>query len=221
MPIIPESRHSPTDQKPEDSGSEVDITLLSPVSPEIGCNLLISSSLRERTDKVLLLVDQNPERNSFNLPLLPLPSQVSVCSISGKKIKQLQSGQTQHIKSTRDVITWQGNECPNRTSHAQIRRPLIDQIIRLIHEKSRTLTHPNQFTSGQISDFHNFVLFRRLRHNFGQLLYWPGMSLMNPNQLNYSDPSNTGNLHNSDSIIEGYQYSMPNSIKSAFESLLS
>ena len=37
-------------------------------------------------------------------------------------------------------------------------------------------------------------------------------------QLNYSE-SYTGNLHNSDSIIEGYQYSTP--IDSAFESLLS
>ena len=37
-------------------------------------------------------------------------------------------------------------------------------------------------------------------------------------QLNYSE-SDTGNLHNSDSIIEGYQYSIP--IDSAFESLLS
>ena len=37
-------------------------------------------------------------------------------------------------------------------------------------------------------------------------------------QLNYSE-SYTGNLHNSDSIIEGYQYSIP--IDSAFESLLS
>ena len=141
VPIIPESRRSPTDQKPEDSGSEVDITLLSAVSPEIGCKRLISSSLRERTDKVLLLVDQNPERNSFNLP----PPFSSLCLFNFReKIKQLQSGQTQHIKSTRDIITWQGNECPNRTSHAQIRRPLIDQIIRLIHEKSRTLMHPNQ-----------------------------------------------------------------------------
>ena len=37
-------------------------------------------------------------------------------------------------------------------------------------------------------------------------------------KLNYSE-SYTGNLHNSDSIIEGYQYSIP--IDSAFESLLS
>ena len=37
-------------------------------------------------------------------------------------------------------------------------------------------------------------------------------------QLHYSE-SYTGNLHNSDSIIEGYQYSIP--IDSAFESLLS
>ena len=37
-------------------------------------------------------------------------------------------------------------------------------------------------------------------------------------QLNYGE-SYTGNLHNSDSIIEGYQYSIP--IQSAFESLLS
>ena len=37
-------------------------------------------------------------------------------------------------------------------------------------------------------------------------------------QVNYSE-SYTGNLHNSDSIIEGYQYSIP--IDSAFESLLS
>ena len=37
-------------------------------------------------------------------------------------------------------------------------------------------------------------------------------------QLNYSE-SYTGNLHNSDSIIGGYQYSIP--IDSAFESLLS
>ena len=37
-------------------------------------------------------------------------------------------------------------------------------------------------------------------------------------QLNYSE-SYTGNLHHSDSIIEGYQYSM--SIDRAFESLLS
>ena len=36
-------------------------------------------------------------------------------------------------------------------------------------------------------------------------------------QLNYSE-SYTGNLHNSVSIIEGYQYSIP--IDSAFESLL-
>lgn len=32
------------------------------------------------------------------------------------KRKQLQSGQTQHSKSTRDIITWRGNECPNPTS---------------------------------------------------------------------------------------------------------
>ena len=37
-------------------------------------------------------------------------------------------------------------------------------------------------------------------------------------QLNYSE-SYTGNIHNSYSIIEGYQYSIP--IDSAFESLLS
>ena len=47
----------------------------------------------------------------------------------------------------------------------------------------------------------------------------PAMMVMSEKnyQLHYSD-SYTGNLHNSDSIIEGYQYSLPTD--SAFESLL-
>ena len=32
------------------------------------------------------------------------------------KRKYLQPGQSQHTKSTRDIITWRGNECPNPTS---------------------------------------------------------------------------------------------------------
>lgn len=32
------------------------------------------------------------------------------------KRKYLQPGQTQHTKSTRDIITWRGNECPNPSS---------------------------------------------------------------------------------------------------------
>ena len=32
------------------------------------------------------------------------------------KRKYLHPGQSQHTKSTRDIITWRGNECPNPTS---------------------------------------------------------------------------------------------------------
>lgn len=32
------------------------------------------------------------------------------------KRKYLQPGQSHHAKSTRDIITWRGNECPNPTS---------------------------------------------------------------------------------------------------------
>ena len=32
------------------------------------------------------------------------------------KRKYLQPGQTQHTRSTQDIITWRGNECPNPTS---------------------------------------------------------------------------------------------------------
>ena len=58
-------RAHPLTKKPEDSGNEIDLTPLSPVSPEIGCNLPTSRPLRERTDRVLLVVGHNPETISL------------------------------------------------------------------------------------------------------------------------------------------------------------
>ena len=65
--IFPESKGSPTDEKAEDSGNEIDLTSLSPVYPEIGWNLPTSRPLRKRTDRVLLLVGQNPETCSLKI----------------------------------------------------------------------------------------------------------------------------------------------------------
>ena len=59
--IIPESKSSPADP-----GNETDIAPTSPASPEMGCNLPISRPLQGCTDRVLLLVNQNPERSLFS-----------------------------------------------------------------------------------------------------------------------------------------------------------
>jgi len=56
---------------PEDSGNEIDLTPLSPASPEIGFNLPSPRPLRERTDRVPLLVGQNPETSLFKKTKLP------------------------------------------------------------------------------------------------------------------------------------------------------
>ena len=56
---------------PGDPGNEIDLTPLSPASPEIGFNLPTPRPLRERTDRVPLLVGRNPETSSFKKTKLP------------------------------------------------------------------------------------------------------------------------------------------------------
>ena len=50
------------------------------------------------------------------------------------KRKQLQSGQTQHTKSTRDIITWRGNECPNPTTTYRSDYPTTSRNVTNLNE---------------------------------------------------------------------------------------
>ena len=72
------------------------------------------------------------ERSSFTSPL---PSFSSVCLFNFReKTKQLQSGQTQHTKGTRDIITWQGNECPNPRSTCRSDYPTTSRDVKNLNE---------------------------------------------------------------------------------------